>query len=339
VLWEGAFLQLEYSKDQLSSFVTLQGSNTGYKRIDYFQHLDSDSEQETPYYNFFGYGIKGGVNYNLTDNHNVFANLGYFERAPFFDTVFPQFTNDANADAEREKITSFELGYGYRSGIFNANANVYYTRWADKTFTQTINGAGVDGTNLVANLLGVNAIHKGVEIDMSATPTSNLTLTGMLSVGDWTWQNNLTDVGVYDESNVLVRTVNLYVKDTHVGASAQITGALGVRYELFEDFRMGVDYTYFDKNYAFYNVLSRTTSDVDGQDVWEMPSFGLVDLNANYKFPISEGIHATISGNVYNLLDTENIKNSQNGKSNDWDTALVYYGFGRTWSLGLKVSF
>jgi outer membrane cobalamin receptor len=340
VLWEGAFTQLEYSQDALSAFLTLQASNTSYKRIDYFQNLDSDADQETKYYNFFGYGIKGGANYNLDDNHNVFANVGYFQRAPFFDTVFPNFTNDANADAEPEKITSFELGYGYRSGIFVVNANVYYTQWADKTFTRTINNAGPNGNQTyVANLLGVDAVHTGVELDVKATPTSNLTLTGMLSVGDWTWQNNLTDVPVFDEGNNQIATVNLFVADTHVGGSAQITGALGARYELFQDFSLALDYTYFDKNYSFYNVLSRTSESIDGVEPWEMPSLGLFDLNASYKFPISDRIRGTLSGNVYNLLDTDNIKNAQNGANNDWDTALVYYGFGRTWTVGLKLSF
>ena len=33
--------------------------------------------------NFIGFTVKGGANYNLTENHNVFANVGYISRAPF----------------------------------------------------------------------------------------------------------------------------------------------------------------------------------------------------------------------------------------------------------------
>ena len=45
--WQGLFAQLEYDKDRWSAFVTLSGSNTSYRRIDYFNYLDSDSLQET----------------------------------------------------------------------------------------------------------------------------------------------------------------------------------------------------------------------------------------------------------------------------------------------------
>ena len=339
VLWEGAFLQGEYELDKLTTFITLQGSNTSYKRIDYFNYLDADPNQETPYYNFFGWGAKGGANYNVTDKHNVFANIGYFERAPFVDAVFRNNRNQVNKDATPEKITSFELGYGYRSGVLTANANAYYTRWADKFFAQNVQPAEVGGTPLTANVLGVNAIHKGIEFDLKLQPTSNLSLNGMLSVGDWRWQNNVTNVLVINDQQVAVDTVNLYIKDTHVGGSAQITGALGARYELFDDFSLGFDYTYFAKNYAYYDALTRRTEDFSGKDAWKMPDFGLVDLNASYKFIISEGINGTVSGNVYNLFDTDNIKNSNDGKDSDAQTALVYYGFGRTWSLGMKISF
>jgi outer membrane receptor for ferrienterochelin and colicin len=161
----------------------------------------------------------------------------------------------------------------------------------------------------------------------------------MLSVGDWTWQNNVTDIPVFNDQQVQVRTVNLFIKDTHVGGSAQITGALGARYELFDDFHLGFDYTYFAKNYAYYDALTRSDEKYSGKDAWKMPDFGLVDMNATYKFIISEGINGALSGNVYNLFDTDNIKNANDGTNSDAQTALVYYGFGRTWSLGLKISF
>ena len=109
--WTGAFGQIEYSKNKVAAFASLSLSNTSYKRIDYFNYLDSDSLQETDGYNFFGYSIKGGLNYNINNNHTLFANLGYFEKAPGFNSVFLNFDNEhINEDAENQKITSYELG-------------------------------------------------------------------------------------------------------------------------------------------------------------------------------------------------------------------------------------
>ena len=64
----------------------------------------------------------------------MFANIGYFEKAPFANAVFLNNTKDVNEGAENQKIFSAELGYGFRSPNFRADLNVYYTEWNDKTF-------------------------------------------------------------------------------------------------------------------------------------------------------------------------------------------------------------
>ena len=52
VSWAGIFAQLEYSNDKLTAFASVNGSNQGFKRIDHFNYLDSDPEQETEWQNF-----------------------------------------------------------------------------------------------------------------------------------------------------------------------------------------------------------------------------------------------------------------------------------------------
>ncbi|WMN11978.1 TonB-dependent receptor [Marivirga salinae] len=338
VNWGGGFLQGEYSKDNLSAFATLQASNTSYQRVDYFNYLDSDPNQTSPVYNFFAFGTKGGANYNLTKNHNVFANLGYFERAPFFNTVFPVFTNEANIEAENEKILSYELGYGYRGSKFSANVNVYRTTWTDKTFQITVPNQGPQGTNLFANILGVEAIHQGLEIDFLYEPIDGLTFNGMGSFGDWRWNNNIENVSVFDENNQEVRTVSLFIADTKVGGSAQTTAMGRVSYEILDGLTVRGEYSYFDNIYARFDVLSRTTEESAGVNPWQAEATGLVDLGASYKFSISDKVKATVLGNVYNVFDTYYIKNaSQN--SQDPNNPLVWFETGRTWSATFRVNF
>ena len=57
-----------------------------------------------------------------------------------FDTSFinSQNSHARNGDAKNEKVMSFELGYGFRTGFFTANVNAYYTRWKDKHFTTQV---------------------------------------------------------------------------------------------------------------------------------------------------------------------------------------------------------
>ncbi len=111
VILYGGFAQVEYKKDKYSIFLNASASNTGYQRIDYFNFLDSDPGQTTAWEYFLGYTLKGGVNYNLDEHNNIFANVGYFSKAPIFDNVF-DFANNTYEDIENETILGIELGYG-----------------------------------------------------------------------------------------------------------------------------------------------------------------------------------------------------------------------------------
>ncbi|PIB34614.1 TonB-dependent receptor [Reichenbachiella sp. 5M10] len=336
--WGGVFGQVEYKKEKLSAFVTVNASNTSYKRIDYYNYLDSDPEQETDWISFFAYGVKGGANYNLTDNHGVYFNVGYFQRAPFFDGVFLNFQNDINEDAVNQKVISYEVGYNFRSSKFNANLNAYRTQWKDRTYTATSNQP--DGTVIFGNLLGVDALHQGVELDAVFEPYAGLRFTGMISIGDWRWQNDLENVNLYDEEQNLIETVNIFIKDVHVSDAAQTTAALGVQYELLKGLRFGVDYNYAARYYAQFDPTSRESKDSDGNNIdsWEIPAFGLVDLNLTYDFEIA-GFNSSLYGNVYNVANTKYVSDANDGSNHDAASSSVYYGAGTTWNLGLKMRF
>lgn len=333
--WMGAFAQLEYDvNENFNTFISLAASNTSYKRIDYFNYLDSDPLQETDRYNFFGYSAKGGANYRIDDNHNVFANLGYFEKAPGFDAVFLNFSNDnINADAPNQKISSFELGYGFRGEKLSANVNLYHTRWNDRTETASFQQP--DGTRAVANILGVNAIHQGIELDFIFRASDKFDITGMASLGDWRWDSNVTGVDILDEDQNIVDTVDLYIKDLHVADAAQTTAALGVNYKFTPETRLIVDYNFYGDIYADFDPSDRG---VEGPDAWKMPDYGLVDIAMTHGFKFGS-FDASLTARMNNVFDTEYISDAQDGSGSTTNTALVYFGYGRTFSIGAKLKF
>lgn len=333
--WTGAFGQIEYSKNKVAAFASLSLSNTSYKRIDYFNYLDSDSLQETDGYNFFGYSIKGGLNYNINNNHTLFANLGYFEKAPGFNSVFLNFDNEhINEDAENQKITSFELGYKFRSEKFAANVNLYSTQWKDRTLTRSFQNS--DGTFSAANILGVNALHTGIELDFVYKASDKLSLSGMASFGDWTWQNDLTDIQIFDEQQNLIQTINLFIKDLHVGDAAQTTMALGMNYELMPKTNLIIDYNYYDNLYSRYDPNGRTDPD-NRSDAWEVPSFGTFDLIFRHGFNIGDDFDATLTARMYNVFDTEYISGALDG--GDDLNSLVWFAYGRTFNVSARINF
>jgi iron complex outermembrane recepter protein len=336
VNWVGGFFQMEYSKDRLSAFITLNGSNTGYDRVDYFNNLDSDPNQRVGTFNFFGYGIKGGANYNFTETQNLFVNIGYFEKAPNFDAVFPNFTNETvNEDATNQKIFSMEIGYGIRTQNFTANINFYRTEWLDRTYTDFFRGP--NGEDLVANILGVDALHQGVEIDARWRAHSRLSLTGMLSIGDWTWQNDIENLPIFD-GDTKVGEVDAFIAGLHVGNAAQITGALGLTYKLMPDLRISLDYNYYDKLYADYDPIDRSDESSRGVESWKLPAFGVFDANISYDFDIGD-FGASLYGNVYNITNEKFVMDAQDGADHSAQTARVYYGYGINWNIGLKIRF
>jgi iron complex outermembrane receptor protein len=333
--WIGAFGQLEYSKDKLAAFVSLSASNTGYKRVDYFNYLNNSPLQETDRYNFFGFGGKGGANYNLDDNQNVFVNFGYFEKAPDFDAVFTEFDNEHIIDnAENEKVLSFEIGYGFRGEKLSANVNLYRTTWKDRT--ESVGFTQPDGSFASANILGVNAIHQGIEIDLVYKATKKLKLTGMASLGDWRWENNIENVNILNEDQEIVQTVDLFIKDLHVGDAAQTTFALGANYQLSPKTRLTVDYNYFDNLYADYDPSRRGIE--NAPDAWEVPAYGVFDTAVSHGFKFGD-FDATLTARMNNIFDTEYISDANDGADSNAQTALVYYGFGRTFSIGAKLKF
>lgn len=362
VMSEGVFVQLEYNRDKLSAFVSGGASNTGYWRYDRLYYSKDKAKSDTK--NYLGGNIKGGVNYNLTENHNVFVNAGFISRAPMFDTSFinSQNSHARNGDAKNEKIMSFEAGYGYRSRFFTANLNAYYTRWIDKAlYDSDTMEYKVDDVNVTdrytLNMTGANADHWGIELDFIAKPFKWIDVTGMFSWGDWRW--NGTATGYYFNSAGQIMTdfkggiiedmanagdyrANIKMDNVHVGGSAQTTAALGVNVRPLKDLRISLDWNFFARNYADYDIDTSNTGlgkEIVIGNPWEIPSYSTFDLSAGYSFDFGK-VRATLSGNINNLFNQEYIADARDGANHDWESATrVFYGFGRTYNVRLKFNF
>lgn len=345
--WFGGFVQLEYSNENFDAFVSSSTSNTSYQRIDYFNYLDSDALRETDVYNFVGYGVKGGVNYKLNEIHNVFANVGYFEKAPLFQNVFTAFDNELeniNASAENEKITSFELGYGLRSEKLSINLNAYLTQWKDKSESVSVYDQ-INDEDVFVNIQGVDALHKGIEFDFVWKPSYKLNITGMASLGDWTWNTNIVNQEAFNQQQQSLGFINAIIDDVRVGDAAQTTAALGLLYKFWENSSITVDYNYFANLYADFDTstdLSETPVAIDDitvfGDAWEVPDYHTVDASIRHGFKFGS-FDTTLTLRVNNVLNAKYISDAINGVQNNASSALVWFGAGRTFSLGAKIKF
>ncbi len=361
---EGVFAQLEWSKNKLNAFVSGSLSNTGYWRYDrfYFDAAHAESEHT----NYLGGTIKGGVNWNVTEKSNLFANVGYISRAPFFSYgVFlnSQNSHAINPEATNEKVFSAELGYGFRSRFLSANVNAYYTMWMDKTTTRsgTFDRGDREGERFYLNLAGVDARHMGIELDFRSSLSRWLELNGMLSWGDWEWDSNAKGY-FYDMSGQPLQDTRngaiasgimaedhawtvLKQKGIKVGGSAQTTASLGFTLRPMEGLRVGMDWTVYARSFSDYTVSASSlnpNSEYNVVEPWTIPWGNQFDLSASYRFKIGDKVRATIYTNLNNLFDQVYITDAYTPSNTTatWKNAYgVFYAFGRTFSVKLKVNF
>lgn len=363
--WLGAFGQMEYKTDNLSTFIQFGASNQGFQRTDYFNlprdvNGDGvDEPQTSDVKNIMGYNVKGGLNYNLDEKNNVFFNTGYYSKQPLFNAVFPHYTdNETSPNLTNEKILGVELGYGYKSSNYKLNVNLYRTSWKDRflrvssAFDTT--GDGNTDTFGTANLEGVEQVHTGIEVE-SSLKFGKLQVNGMLSLGDWKYNKDVT-ANFFDENNDPIieagqtepSSKTLYLENKKVGDAAQVTARLGLSYKFTDSFKFDISQRYADKLYAQIDAAGFTSPNTESL---KLPGYSLMDAGLSYKYKFKkENQSINFRLNVNNVTDklyiSESATNYTVGRNGTTDTFKgidtdnrVFFGFGRTWNASISFSF
>jgi iron complex outermembrane receptor protein len=351
VKWGGLFFQAEYRINRLTAFINLTSALNGYKRINYFEDSESDWKR-TP-----GFTFKSGANYNLTEHMNVFLNVGYLSKVKAFRYFFEGFTTIFTEDTENEKVQAVELGYNYHSPRFTANANIYYTKWINRPTYPIYSYYYPDPEDpeyrirVYANIPGMNALHKGVEIDFIYKILSNLDAEGLFSLGDWKWDSYITGLQFLNsETNEKVdKVVDFDARGIHVGDAAQFQLGGSIRYEPTKGLYLNGRITHFGKYYSQFSPENTTDANGKVVDSWKMPPYQMVDFNAGYRFsfPDFEKIRLSIRLSILNVLNTKYIADATNNDPYsplpfyDFDakSATVFFGMGRRYTVTFGINF
>ena len=350
VRWYGGFTQLEYSTDKFTAFVQGALSQQGFKRVDYFKYQAGTELASTDYENILGGNVKGGINYNIDEHHNVFVNSGYYSKQPFFNAVYPNNSSIVAGNLTNEKIFGIEAGYVLRTRMFSANVNLYRTSWKDRY--QRSNDNDTSNPGGYYDFAGITEIHSGIEIDGTAKVIDKLTITGMLSIGDWQYEGTSTS-NRYDSSNNPIgggTSSTLYLDGVRVGDAAQTTASLGATYEILPRFTVDATYIYADKLYAA--ISPGNFNKEDNRGALQLPSYGTTDAGLSYKWLVGRTKNNSVGFrlNVNNVFDYTYIAEAKtNFFAADFPTQptykgistnnQVYFGFGRTWNFSLRYDF
>ena len=343
VIWGGVFGQLEYTGEKLTAFIQGSASEQSNQRIDNWvwdrvstvptgysttqqgQNVNRTTDQKFR----FGYNAKGGFNYNINEQHNVFVNIGIYSKQPNQNAIFPYslpsktfgslYQQIVSKDLKNEKVQSAEIGYGFKSEKLRVNVNGYYTDWKDRT--QRVSGItytkpdNTVATNGVALLTGVRELHVGAELEAYYKATSYLEFNGMLSVGNWKYKNNptgrVTDVNGDPVLTNGADSAVLALDGMKVGDAAQTTAAIGATVKPIKNLDVFATWRYYDNLYGTFSITNQYVIN-NGvipaaraeKGSLKAPSYNLTDLGASYTFGLNNGHRLILTANVYNLFDT-----------------------------------
>lgn len=367
VLWYSGFGQVEFTKNNFSAFVQGSVSNQAYRRIDNFKVKEDGTttqqgqlvNRKTSFKNLIGYNVKGGANYNINENHNVFANVGFYSKQPFMTAVYPNNQQVVNPNLTNEKIFSAEVGYGFRSSKFNANLNLYRTEWRDRS-ARIPNQTFVTATGNVrgySEINGITQVHMGVEVDATYKPVKFLELQGMFSYGDYRYKGNATGADFDESNNPVVTTAGsttLYLDQVKVGGSGnssipQLTASLGATIKPINDLSIYGTWRFVGNLYSAVNTNDYKTVARQEQGALRLPDYNLLDLGISYKLRLRDrSQYFTFGANVYNVIDTYYISDASTSihatagsttyKGVDTNNK-VFFGAGRTWAASVAFNF
>ena len=339
----GVFSQLEYTTSNFSAFVQGALSNQTHVRFELFNETEANEESEKV--SNLGYNVKTGASYSFDASNTVFFNTGYYQRQPFHDNIYLNFSNFVNPVTVPEKIFGLEFGYKYTSPKFSADLNLYRTSWKDRATTNTLdegdelpNGLIADGEWFQNNIQ--NQLHSGIELDFGYKVTSDIKVKGFASIGDWVYEGTIDSKYYDDDRNLVLEQEGASVDGIKVGGGAQTSFGLGLDYNITKDLTFNANYNYYAGNYARPRDVTQTL---------ELPDFGILDLGASYNIGLANDQLLTLRANVFNALGEEYISRATSADAADADDAnnwnginksnFVTFGQTLTWNVSAKYSF
>lgn len=283
--------------------------------------------------------IKAGVNVNINDQHSVFVNGGYLYKAPFYNFLIPLRGLNITTGIKNEEIVSAEVGYLYRSRWVSATVNGYYTEWLNKPFTTTFTDPSNTDDRELVYVPGIKARHVGGEIDFAVRPHKMVTIEGLFSYGDWTWNSDVKFRWVFESGADTVLAFN--PKGVHVGGAAQMQVGGMIRIEPIKGLYIKPRITYFDKFYADFNPETLVGENA-GRESWKLPGYYTLDVSAGYTYVLKKQWQFTVRTNFFNITDRFFIQDATNNNAffRDFDakSASVFFGQGFRWNIGIEIA-
>lgn len=330
---------------QLNKFLLTLGGKLAYTSVyrdghyRHEQYLDR-SKGKSKTYDFWDFGGKMQLLYELNARNFFQLNTMYSTFAPTVDEIFPNarsndytidennFTQGGN-DLVSSKIWSSDISYILRAPRVKARVTGFYTKFMDeyeKNFGYIDEGQGT------ANLFGAEYVHGidkefiGGELGFEAQLSTTITLSAVASVGQYIYANNPTYQRFSDSYSIneqdltsitagATAPMTTYLKNYKIANGPQQGFSLGIQYRDPKFWWIGATGNYMAANYLDPAPYRRTSA-IWGQSAGLFTEEFVRDYLAQEKFSdefmLNINVGKTfrmgkyfmgISANINNVLD------------------------------------
>ncbi|MDA3942386.1 MAG: TonB-dependent receptor [Bacteroidetes bacterium] len=327
------FAQWEYKTGAFTFFAGGTLSENQYKRHDSYNYPNNKWSE---WVGISGFDIKGGLNFNLDEKQHFYFNAGHFSKAPYYKFVFGNFSNTPVKDPKNEKVSSIETGYGFRNEQFSVNINGYYTLWEDVSFLSNEYVQLENDQQSRAMVKGLNALHRGIELEANTKISRNFKAGFFITSGDWKWKNDV-QATLFNHLDVAVDTVSVFANGLKVGGQPQFQTAVFADFILLDFFNLAINATYSDQHYADFDPSGRQ-DETDRNQSYRIPPSTLINMHLSFNYPLNKQL-VTLYVNCNNLLDDTYIIKGEDGTQHNLEDFRGFWSFGRTFDMGIRYRF
>lgn len=325
----------KYASEHVNLNFGVSGFFSSNRRWDRYNYVGDDVYSDVAW--AAGFSAKAGVLVRAGRHSSIYLNGGYYSRLPYSDVFFSSGNNEISEGVKNEEDILGELGYRFVYDKGGAEITAYAAYWKNRTLmSNPYKKQDEEQTRYM--ITGLDAFHYGVEIEAFHNFTRWLRLSAFASVGDWRWKNDVQATIYDDYSGLPVSEVNVYSNGLPVGDApqTQVGAVLDVR--LPKGFLVSVDWRYNDRMYADFEPEDRTDPE-DRAAPYRIPGYHLLGADISWSHDFPKGISTVLFVNGENLLNTFYIERGVDGTGHDLESFRGFWGFGRNFSLGLRVIF
>ena len=225
--------------------------------------------------NFTELGLRTGITYKINGRNFIIVNSAYFESSPTLNEIFvnSRLNNDITPHISNQRINTNDLTYILRSPSVKARITGYYTKIKDAVEITRYYAKGVsldesEDAFVSEVLAGVEKEYLGSEIGLEWKLTPSLTLSGIASIGQYTYKNNPNLYILSDNSPGVHDYGSSFIKNYKITGTPQKAYVVGIKYDSPNYWWVGVSGNFLQDNYSNISSLSRTKNFIMKDDAF-----------------------------------------------------------------------